>query len=64
MIFIGPISSLYDFLTFFVLLTVFPRLGAALPYRMVCRVARDANAGALRHPHGRAIPSAAARVVR
>ena len=51
MLLIGPISSLYDFLTFFVLLQRLPRRGGAVPYRLVRGVAGDADARALRDPH-------------
>ena len=51
MLIIGPVSSLYDFLTFFVLLRVFHFGEVPLPHRLVPRVARDADPGALRDPH-------------
>ena len=54
MIFIGPISSVFDFLTFFVLLRVFHAERGALSHRVVRRVALHADARALRHPHLRA----------
>ena len=52
MLSIGPVSSLFDFLTFFVLLRVLSCGRGAVPYRVVRRVAGDADAGPLRHPHG------------
>ena len=61
MLVIGPISSVYDFLTFCVLLRVFHAGEAAVPHRLVRRVAGDADAGALRHPHGAATRCAAGR---
>ena len=64
MLVIGPISSLYDFLTFFVLLRLFHASEAALSHRLVRRVAGDADAGAVRHPHRRAIRCAAGRAGR
>ena len=51
MIFIGPISSIYDFLTFYVLLHFFHAGEAGVSHRLVRRVAGDADAGALRHSH-------------
>ena len=51
MLFIGPISSIYDFLTFFVLLLGVPGARAAVPHGLVRRVAGHANAGAVRDPH-------------
>ena len=47
MLFIGPISSVFDFLTFYVLLRVFTP-ASAVSYRLVRRVARDADACAVR----------------
>ena len=59
---IGPISSLFDFLTFFVLLAVLPRVADdAVSHRLVRRVARDADARALRHPHDGQSAAAAGR---
>ena len=51
MLFIGPISSIFDFLTFYVLLRVLSRDRAAVPHRLVRRVAGDPDARALRDPH-------------
>ena len=51
MLFIGPISSLFDFLTFYVLLRVFHAGERAVSHRLVRRVAGDADARAVRHPH-------------
>ena len=50
---IGPVSSLFDFLTFYLLLRVAPAPRGAVPDRLVRRVAGDAGAGDLRHPHAR-----------
>ena len=54
MLVIGPISSVYDFLTFAVMLGVFHADERAVPHRLVRRVAGDPDAGDLRHPHRRA----------
>ena len=62
MIFIGPISSIYDFLTFYVLLHFLPRQSAGVPHRMVRRIARDTDTRALRHSHdGKSIEEPAER---
>ena len=50
---LGPISSLYDFLTFGVMLWVFHAGPGAVPRRLVHRVAGDPDAGDLRDPHRR-----------
>ena len=51
MVFIGPISSIFDFLTFYVLLHYFHAQRVAVPHGVVRRVARDPDARAVRHPH-------------
>ncbi len=53
MLLIGPISSIYDFLTFFVLLQGLPRQRSAISYRLVRGVAGDANPGVVRDSHRR-----------
>ena len=63
MLFIGPISSIFDFLTFYVLLRYFHATERAVSHRMVRRVAGDADARALRHPHdGQSVPQPAQSV--
>ena len=60
MLFIGPISSIFDFLTFYVLLRLLPRGRVAVPHGLVRRVAGDADTRALRHPHdGQSVPEPA-----
>ena len=49
MLFVGPISSIYDFLTFCVLLAV-PRQRDRLSHGLVRRIARNADARAVRDP--------------
>ena len=51
MIFVGPISSLYDFLTFYVLLHFFHAVGSSLSHGLVRGIARHADAGAVCHSH-------------
>ena len=51
MLFIGPISSIFDFLTFYVLLRYFHAATVAVSHGLVRRIAGDADARALRHPH-------------
>ena len=51
MAFFGPISSLYDFLTFAVMLRVLPRRLDAVSLRLVRRVADNPDTRHLRHPH-------------
>jgi P-type Mg2+ transporter len=53
MMVIGPLSSIYDFLTCGVLLLVFRASEALFPDGVVCRVARDADARPVRHPDRR-----------
>ena len=48
---IGPVSSLFDFLTFYVLLAVLNAERGAVPDRLVRRIAGDAGAGDIRHSH-------------
>ena len=50
MLVIGPISSLYDFLTFFVAARGVPRRRGAVSHGLVRGVAGDADARDLRHP--------------
>ena len=51
MIFFGPLSSVFDFVTFGVMLWVFHSGAAAVPLRLVRRVARHPDPGHLRDPH-------------
>ena len=51
MLTIGPISSIYDFLTFYVLLAFFPRQPAGISHRLVCRISGHADACDFCHPH-------------
>ena len=51
MILIGPISSIYDFLTFFVLLKVFRAERNALSHWLVRGIAGDADPGHIRNPY-------------
>jgi hypothetical protein len=55
MMIIGPISSIYDFLTFGVLLCGLPRFHerAAIPHLMVRGISGDTNAGGICDPDGR-----------
>jgi magnesium-transporting ATPase (P-type) len=48
-IYIGPLSSIYDFLTFFALLRVFHC--EQLSHRLVCRVSGNADTGNLHYSH-------------
>ena len=50
---LGPISSLYDFLTFGDPAVGLPGWAGAVSGGLVHRVARDPDAGDLRDPHGR-----------
>ena len=63
MLVIGPVSSLFDFLTFCVLLACSARGRGAVPDRLVRRVAGDPGAGDLRHPHARQPAAQPARAV-
>ena len=51
MLFFGPISSLFDFATFGIMLGVFDAHRSAVPLRVVRRVAGHAEPRDLRHPH-------------
>ena len=51
MAFFGPISSVYDFLTFAVMLRVFDAGAEPVPVRLVRRVPHHADTRHLRHPH-------------
>ena len=51
MLFFGPLSSVFDFVTFGVMLWVFHAGAGAVPLRLVRRVARHPDAGHLRDPH-------------
>ena len=53
MILFGPISSVFDFATFAVMLWVFHAGAARVPLRLVRRVARHPDPRHLRHPHPR-----------
>ena len=62
MLFFGPLSSVFDFATFGVMLWVFHAGTGAVPLRLVRRVPGDADPGDLRDPHpARCRSSAAAR---
>ena len=50
MLVVGPVSSVFDFLTFYVMLARVPRERGAVPHRLVHRVAGDPGAGHLRDP--------------
>ena len=51
MIRFGPISSVFDFATFAVMLWVFDAAAPAVPLRLVRRVPRHPDAHRVRHPH-------------
>ena len=51
MIRFGPISSIFDFATFAVMLWVFHAAAPAVPLRLVRRVARHPDPHRVRHPH-------------
>ena len=56
MIFIGPISSIFDYATFFLMLYVFgaedvAEQASTVPHRLVRRIAADADADRPHHPH-------------
>ena len=51
MIFFGPLSSVFDFVTFGVMLWVFHAGAGAVPLRLVRRVAGHPDPGDLRDPH-------------
>ena len=51
MIRFGPISSIFDFATFAVMLWVFDAAAPAVPIRLVRRVARHPDPHRVRHPH-------------
>ncbi len=51
MTFFGPISSIFDFATFGIMIWVFNAGAHAVPIGLVRRVARDAEPDHLRHPH-------------
>ena len=54
----GPVSSVFDFMTFFVMLVDPQRRPQRVPHRLVRRVARHPDARRLRHPHPpRAVPA-------
>ena len=53
MLFIGPISSIYDFPDLLCAAAFFPRRAGGVSHRVVCRVAGHANAGTVRDPHRR-----------
>ena len=47
----GPVSSIFDFLTFFVMLRVLHASHSRVPQRLVRRVPRHPDPGGVRHPH-------------
>ena len=47
----GPISSIFDFLTFYVMLTILQRRAHRVPHRLVRRIARHTDARRVPHPH-------------
>ena len=51
MLVIGPVSSLFDFLTFYIMLARVPRRRDAVPHRLVHRIDRHPGAGHLHRPH-------------
>ena len=51
MLVFGPISSVFDYLTFGVLWFGLPRPAGAFSDRLVRRIAGDPGAGHLRHPN-------------
>ena len=51
MLFFGPLSSLFDFVTFARHAVGLPRRAGAVPHRLVRRVPGHPDAGHLRHPH-------------
>jgi hypothetical protein len=54
----GPVSSLFDFMTFWVMLVVLDAGHREFPHGLVRRVARHADSRRLRHPHPpRAVPA-------
>ena len=60
MLFIGPISSVFDFLTFYVLFGYFHAGERAVSHRVVCGIPGHADAGAVRHSHhGQSAPQPA-----
>ncbi len=54
MIFIGPISSIFDYVTYFTMIFRIRRVGQTrvVPDRLVRRIAFDADADHSHHPHG------------
>ena len=48
MVIFGPVSSIFDFLTFFLLLVVFKADGSSFPNRLVRRILGNASAGGFR----------------
>ena len=58
MVVFGPVSSVFDFATFFVMLVILNAGHSRVPHRLVRRVDRDADARDLRDPHApRAVPA-------
>ena len=51
MLFFGPLSSLFDFLTFWVMLHLFHAGPGPVPHRLVRRIPRHPDPGHFRHPH-------------
>ena len=63
MLVFGPVSSVFDFLTFYALLQSVRRRRGAVPDRLVHRIHGDPGSGRLRHPHAAAaVPEPAACV--
>ena len=62
MLFIGPISSIFDYATYFTMLFVFRRLdqSGAVPDRLVRRIAADPDPDHPHHPHRARSPSSRA----
>ena len=56
----GPLSSIFDFVTFSVMLVVLQRERERVPHRLVHRVPRHPDARHLRHPHPAGARSCAA----
>ena len=61
---IGPVSSLFDLLTFALLLWCSLRRRRTIPVGLVHRIDGDAGAGDVRHPHARCGAAPAGRIRR
>ena len=55
MLVFGPVSSIFDFITFYALLDLFRRGRGAVPDRLVHRVDDNPGPGGLLHPHAPAV---------